>query len=249
MRLLFDPAVIEKPAAAPVVDAPAKVVAPAAAPAPVVPAAPAPAPASAAAAVPAAPAAPAWNAPKPAEPVAAVPDPAKPAAPAPAAPVKEPEKFDLKVPDGVKMEPAALEGYKNLSKELGLTSEQTQKLLDRDLQAQKTSRESLTQQIQKQDADWAGEIRTKQGEKYAEFEATVSRAFDYGDPDGSFRKALGEAGLLNNPRLIGFVERFGSLFKEDKIPSGATGAPKGGKDNRPLHERLIDEFKKLNKAK
>ncbi len=184
-----------------------------------------------------------WSAPA-AKPAEAVADPAKPAD---GVKPTEPEKFDLKLPDGVAMEPAALEGYKALGKDLGLTSKQTQALLDRDLAAQKASQEGVMKQIQAQDATWLGQLRSTWGDKFAERSATVSRAYDYADPTGAFRKKLEAAGLLNNPDLVEVVERFGNLFKEDKIPSGATGVPRE-KDNRPQQERLADEFRKLNKA-
>lgn len=256
MRYLLDPAVIDKPAGAPPaaaapatpapVAAPAATVAAPAASAPPAAAAPAAAPAApAAGADPAAPAAPSWSAPKAAAPAAA--DPAKKPDPAAPAPKKEPENFEIKAPDGVTLDSAALEGYKNLAKELGLTSEQAQKFIKRDLEVQKASHEAIQKQIADQSTAWLGELRTKFGDKFAEREATISRAFDYGDPTGKFREKLKAAGLLYNPDLAEFVESFGNLFKEDKAPTGGTSIPKA-KDNRPQHERLRDAFKELNKA-
>ena len=249
MKLLLDPAtgvvggagsagtaVVEPPkvAPAPVVAAPpapvAAVPAPAA-PAPVV----TPAPATVTASTSVVATAP-WSKPaeKPADPVAPATDPA-------AVPAKT-EEFTLKAPEGVTIEPAVQEGYKTLSKDLGLTSAQTQKLYDRDIQAQQAAQKDAVVGLQKQDATWLGELQAKWGPNFQERSITVSRAYDFADPTGEFRAKLGRAGLLNNPDLVGIFEKFGELFKEDRIPSGATGIPKA-KDNRPQQERLTEAFR------
>src|SRR6185436_703624 len=125
---------------------------------------------SATSSVPASPAAstpaalpPAASAPaKPAEPAKApwlaAPDPAaaaaKPAEPAAAAAAKPDEKFNLKVPDGFKLEAAGLDAFEAQMKALGVTADQAQKPLTRDLEAQKAADEAVLAQITKQDADW-----------------------------------------------------------------------------------------------
>lgn len=244
MRLLLDPVVTEPVAAPPVATAPVVTPITQAAPAAVVtPAAIVPAPTVVPAAAPAtktdstsATATAPWS--KPAEKAVAQ---ATPAATPATVPAKT-EEFNLKAPEGVTLEPAVLEGYKTLSKDLGLTSEQAQKLYDRDFAAQQTAQKEAVLGLQKQDAVWAGELQTKWGPNYKERSIMVSRAYDYADPTGEFREKLSRAGLINSPDLTEFVEKFGELFKEDRIPSGATGIPKP-KDNRPQQERLAEAFK------
>ncbi len=253
-RLLLDPAVtmvgggggsataVVEPAKPAVVAAPPPAAAQPAPPATVV----APAPTVTAGTEPATAATAAWATPAKKDDAKVVAEPAKPAATDPAKPVV-PTEFTLKAPEGVKLEPAVLEGYKTLSKDLGLTSEQAQKLYERDLAAAQVAHKEGVASLQQQDAAWFGELQTKWGDKFKERAVTVSRAYDYADPDGSFRASLKQAGLLNNPRLTEFVEKFGALFKEDNTAVGTTAVPKA-KDTRPQHVRLAEEFEKLNKS-
>lgn len=235
LRLLLDPAVADiKPAGAPASPV-------AASPTPAAPpAAPAPATKTESA-----------STPIPAEPAKASPwmEPAAKAKEEPKAEEpkketpKEPEKFDLKVPDGFTMEAAAKAKFESSMQELGLDAKQAQKLLDKQLADQKASHEETITLLKKQDADGVKALQTAWGTKFAERSETVKRAFDYADPDGSFRKLLADSYLANNKPLIEFVEKFGALMKEDSISAGPSSA-KPAKDNRPLQERTQAEFKK-----
>jgi len=177
------------------------------------------------------------------------PEKAAAATPAAAPDKKEPEKFDLKVPEGASMDAAALAKFESSMKELGFDAKQAQKILERDLAAQKASHEETLTLLKKQDADGVKALQTEWGTKFAEKSETVKRAFDYADPDGSFRKKLADSYLANNRDLIRFVEKFGDLMKEDSIAAGPNAA-KVGKDNRPLPERSQEAFREwLKKGK
>ncbi len=178
--------------------------------------------------------------------------PADPAAKAPAAePVKEAakdapkaeDKYSLKVPEGASMEAAALEKYGAEMKALGLSQEHAQKLLDRDLSSQKAQHEAVVKQLTEQDAQWAKAYQAKCGEKYTEQGEMLKRVFDYGDPDGSFRKSLEDMKLAHSPQLLAFMERYIPLFREPSLkqPSrAATSEP----DNRTPQERLVAKYEK-----
>lgn len=246
MRILLDPAVSATGAATGGAGGPAS-------PSPAPAATPSPAPVTATSAAPAVlekkePAAPAEGSAKGSakSPWLETAKPADPAAKAPQAePAKEPakadEKYSLKVPEGMSMEAAALEKYGAEKKALGLSQEQTQKLLEHDLASQKAQHEGLVKQVHEQDAKWAEEYKAKCGEKYVENAEMIKRVFDYGDSDGSFRKSLGDMGLGNAPQLLAFVEKFIPLFREPslKAPSRAvTSEP----DNRTPQERLTAKY-------
>jgi hypothetical protein len=235
MRLLLDPAVADKPAGAPVSPV-------AASPTPAAPpAAPAPATKTESASTPTVAAEGAKPSPWLAVPEPKAEDKREPAQKAEPDKKPEPEKFDLKVPEGAAMDAAALAKFESSMKELGLDAKQAQKILERDLAAQKASHEETLTLLKKQDADGVKALQTAWGTKFAERSETVKRAFDYADPDGSFRKKLGDSYLANNPDLISFVEKFGQLMKEDSIAAGPNAA-RAGKDNRPLPERSKDAF-------
>jgi hypothetical protein len=210
------------------------------------PVAPAATPAPAVAA-PASPAAPAAKAPEKgawlgeAKPAAAAgADPAK--APAADAPAKQPDKFDLKVPEGHAMEAAALEAFEARMKALGVSQEQAQKLLVEDLTAQKASHEALLSQLDKQDTDWLGELKTAWGDKFAENGEKLKRVYDYIDPQGELRKGLEAMKLAHNPVLNKALAKLIPLFEEPKLkPPSAAGVQE--RDNRTPQERLAASFR------
>jgi len=196
------------------------------------------APAAAAAAAPAkAPEKAAWLA--DGKPAAAA-EPAKPAAAA--ADAKQPEKLKVTVPEGFKMEAAALEAFEADMSALGVTSEQAQKLLAKNLQAEKASHEALLSQLDKQDADWLGELKGAWGEKFAENGEKLKRVYDYIDPQGDLRKGLEAMKLAHNPVLNKALAKLIPLFEEPKLkPPSAAGVPE--KDTRTPMERLSAQFR------
>lgn len=169
-----------------------------------------------------------------------------PAKPEPEKKATEPEKFDLKVPEGFTMEAAAKAKFESSMKELGLDAKQAQKLLEKHLSDQKASHEETISYLKQRSQTDAKELESEWGTKYAEKSERVKRAFDYADPDRSFRKELEAAYLGNNKRLIKFVEKFADLLGEDSIATGPNAA-KAGKDNRPLQERSRDAFSEFLK--
>ncbi len=178
---------------------------------------------------------------KPAVPAA---DPAKPAATeaAKAAPAAD-VKFDLKAPEGVTMEAAALEKFGAEMKALGLSQEQAQKLLVRDHEASQASRTAVMTQLEGLDKANLAKLQQRWGEKFPEMSEKVKRVFDYADPKGNLRKEVEAMKMAHAPELIEFVERFVPLFEDPslKAPSAAGVTEK---DTRPLNERLKDDYRK-----
>ena len=200
--------------------------------APVVAAAPAvstaasPAVVVAPAADPAAPVA-TWSAPpaldKDGKPVVSAADPAKPAEAA------KPEALKLKLPDGSAMDAAALERYQAEASALGLTEKQAQALLDRDHQQSVASQKAQVEALKAQDKIWLSDLQKDPafgGPKFAENAEMAKRAFDFADPDGSFRKDLELSGLSNYPRLVKFAAAFGRTMREDNLHAPTGAVPK-----------------------
>lgn len=238
MRLLFDPAVADKPTGG------------AATPA-VLPAGTAPP--AAAVAAPAAPAKAAWMEPpkegaKPVEPVGKV-DPAAVVKPVvtdaakPVDPAAPPVKFELKAPDGATIEAAALEKFGAEMQSYGLTQEQAQKLLVRDHEAQKAATDGYMKTLDGLDQTNLKALQTRWGDKFPEMSEKVKRVFDYADPKGTLRKAAEGLKMAHAPELIEFVERFVPLFEEPSLKSPST-AGVTEKDTRPLNEQLVDKYRK-----
>lgn len=236
MRLLMDPAVVEKPAGA---TAPA-----AAAPAPATPAAP-PATATppkvetASAAVEAAPWAP------PAEGKAA-----EPAKAAESNDKKEPEKYSLKAPDGSSMDAKALETFGAQMQQLGVTQDQAQKLLEARHAEQKAAEADGWKAIRAQDQKWLSELQQDKEYGLANFGKNAERtkrAFDFIDPDGSMRREMADIGVSNWPKLMKGLAKFGARMEEDNLHTGANGVP-AEKDKRSTNQKLIDSYRQQNQV-
>lgn len=137
--------------------------------------------------------------------------PKEPAAPAP-------QKFELKAPEGTSVDSAALEKFGTEMKALGFSQEQAQKLLERDLTAQKTRTQAEGDFMKAKDQEWLGEVKGTWGTaKFAENSEHAKRGFDFLDPDGTMRKDMERAGLAHWPKMVYAAERLGRAIGEDKI--------------------------------
>ena len=187
---------------------------------------------------------------------------AAPPAPAPAVPPKAgeatppapaiPETFeksDLKTPEGQSVDPAAVDEIVAFSKAQGLSKQQAQAILDRDVKGKgeflKVEQARVQEELHKQNAAWLGDLQKDKdfgGPKFGENAELAKRAMDFGDPTGEFRKELDAAGLSHYPRLVKFAAKFGALLKEDSlaVPPNVT-APK---DERSLEDKLYPTMAK-----
>lgn len=206
---------------------------PASAAAPAAPVAPA-APAAPAAPVVAAPAAPApAAAPSPilgADPKA--PDPANPdPAKADAAAKVIPEKYELKAPEGITLDAAVLDVFTPVFKELGLTQEQAQKLVDTQgaltAKAVEEANKKMGDDIAAETAAWAKACREDKEYGGANFETNAkiaNQAYSVFAPEGSaLRKELTQSGYANHPEFVRLFWTIGQKLGESTAP--ANGAP------------------------
>lgn len=190
------PAAPAAPAAAPTAEPPAAT-----------PAAPAPSAAPAPAATPAPSAAPA----------------ATPAAPAASPAPAVPEAYaDFTVPEGVPVNPEAMTGFKALAKELNLTQENAQKLVDFNAQFE-VARAAQVQETLKQWGESAKADKEFGGDKFDENLAIAAKARDaFATPE--FVKFLDETKLGSHPEMLRAFFRIGQRLSEDSFVQGRGGA-------------------------
>jgi hypothetical protein len=148
----------------------------------------------------------------------------------PAKPVV-PEKYDLKVPEGVKLEPAVLERTAATAKALGLTQEQAQKLLDHDASVIKTIAESQAQAFEQRKAGWLEDVRNAKDIGGDAFESNANVAKRFMDKWGTdtLRTELNATGFGNHPEVVRFVLKLAKAMGEDKFDVGGqthSGEPK-----------------------
>jgi len=155
----------------------------------------------------------------------------------PAAPVV-PEKYELKAPEGVKLDAAQLEAYAAEAKGLGLTQDQAQKLVDRDAKrdaanfaANTTAYEQASAaKIKKlSETSWLAELQADKevgGEKFTESAETAKRFIaKFGSQ--KLKDFFNSTGFGNEPELFRAFVKAGKAMKDDVIispPGPATGA-------------------------
>ncbi len=137
-----------------------------------------------------------------------------------------PDKYELKMPEGMELDSAMLEQATPLFKELKLTGEQAQKLSD--LYANKVA----TGRKEQLDAwngildGWRESAKSDPeigGAKFGENVGTAKAALDkFGTPE--LKKALDDYGMGNHPEMIRLLARVGKALSEDRLVDGKSGA-------------------------
>lgn len=214
---------------------------PAAAAAPAAGAPPAAAPAAAPAAKPAEGAPAAKPGDKPAADPAAAPKTilgGEPSAPAKDAPKGAPEKYtDFTLPEGLKFEPKLLEAFHGIGKELGLSQEGAQKIVDLQAQSVKAEIEARLDSFNKQTAAWGEESKKAFGTDFEKQFGLAAKAVErFGDAD--LKTLLRETGLGNHPAIIKAFNKIGALMSEDQPVDGR----RAGGEAKTTAELMFDKM-------
>lgn len=154
----------------------------------------------------------------------------------PVAPVV-PESYTFVLGDGVTLDAAAQDLAVPIFKELALSQDQAQKVVDGYQKITALMDQRSAQAHQDQVAQWQADGRADKAYGGAQYEKTVSEAqalvARYGDPE--LKTFLADTGLGNHPGLLRLLANIGKHFSEAPIiPAG--GNPGGGK--RPLEDLL-----------
>ncbi|HFT7639849.1 TPA: peptidase [Citrobacter freundii] len=142
-----------------------------------------------------------------------------------------PEKYEFKVGEGQELDTAALEQFEPIARELNLTNEQAQKMVD--LYGTK-----IMPMVQKQQAEswqktteqWAADVKADKeigGDKLTANLSAAQRALEqFGDQE--LKEYLDSTGLGNHPALVKAFIKVGKAMSEDKVVTG--GHESGGSD-------------------
>jgi|JI6StandDraft_1071083.scaffolds.fasta_scaffold01468_12 hypothetical protein len=202
---------------------------------PPAPAAPAP-PAAAPVAAPVAAPAPLAGAPAPtAAPVpasaAAAPAPAAP--PAVAAPPAAPESYTFTAPEGHELDSATADAFAGVAKELGLTQDAAQKVVDK-MAPHLAQRQA--EQIKAVHEQWREQSTADKefgGDKLAENLGLAKKAMDtFASPE--LKALMNQTGLGNHPEVIRMFVKAGKAISEDSFVAGKAAPPASG-DARRLY--------------
>lgn len=130
---------------------------------------------------------------------------------------------DFAMPEGVTVDSALLSEATPLFKELGLTQEQAQKLVDFQAKQVQASSQSQVDAFNQLMNDWQEQSRNDKefgGDAFDENIAVARSAIDkFGTPE--LKQLLEEHGVGNHPEVIRFMVKVGKLTAED-VPGGTT---------------------------
>ena len=140
-----------------------------------------------------------------------------------------PEKYEFASPEGVQLDPKSVEVFSEVAKELNLSQEAAQKVIDKVGPAMAARQAEALAQAR---ADWTEGAKSDKeygGDKLPENLAVAKKALDqFGTPE--LRTLLNESGLGNHPEVIRVFYRAGKAISEDEFVPGGAGRPTGSKD-------------------
>ena len=141
-----------------------------------------------------------------------------------------PEKYEFKAPEGLDFDAELIANYSEIAKELNLSQDAAQKILDK---MSPVVEQRRLQQIEQVRTEWADASRNDKefgGEKLPENLAVAKKALDqFGTPE--LRTLLNTSGLGNHPDVIRFMYRAGKAISEDRYVGGDIG--RGGGKSQP----------------
>lgn len=158
---------------------------------------------------------------------------AQPQAPAaapdqPAAqPQGAPEKYDFSLPEGYQADPAVMDKFQGIARELNLTQEQAQKLVALDAERLAASGEAQKAQFAQQVEAWVGELKNDQTFGGANFDGNVKVAqkamADFGTPE--LKQMLETSGLGSHPEVVRLFHRIGQQLGEGAVHRTTSDVP------------------------
>ena len=152
-------------------------------------------------------------------------------------PAGAPETYEaFTVPEGTTLDAAAVEAFTTEARELNLTQDQAQKLVDLHAQQAQGWLQGLYDAHARQRADWVAAAKadseiggTDHTDKVAVAKDALAR---FGTPELS--QALEESGLGSHPEVVRFFHRVGKAVADDAVVLPATsGGPRSPRSLYP----------------
>lgn len=133
-----------------------------------------------------------------------------------------PEKYDFKAGEGIEIDTDAMAEFEPVARELNLTNEQAQKLVDVYPKILAGVQQRQTEAWQAQTEQWAADVKADKevgGDKLTANLSAAQRALDqFGTPE--LREYLDGTGLGNHPELVKAFIKVGKAMSEDGVITG-----------------------------
>lgn len=133
-----------------------------------------------------------------------------------------PDKYEFTAPEGSEFDPGVIEAFSSAARELNLTQDQAQSILDKVAPVIQSQQESRIAQVQ---AEWLESARVDSefgGQNLEQNMAVAKKAMDaFATP--ALRDLLNSSGLGNHPEVIRVFYRAGKVISEDVFVSRSQG--------------------------
>ncbi|MEP8736163.1 peptidase [Enterobacter hormaechei] len=134
-----------------------------------------------------------------------------------------PEKYEFTAGEGVELDTEALKDFEPVARDLNLTNEQAQKLVDAYPKILAGVQQRQAEAWQKQTEGWAETVKADKeigGDKLtANLSAAQSALDQFGTPD--LKEYLNATGLGNHPELVKTFVKIGKAMSEDGMVDGS----------------------------
>lgn len=162
-----------------------------------------------------------------------------------------PEKYEaFKLPDGVKLEDAQIADLQATAKDLNLTQDQAQKLVDRELKLRSDVGAAAQTEFRATIAKWADDARADKdigGDKLAPTLASAKRGLEAVATNAKLpelKAMLDATGFGNHPAVIKMFQYVDSLTGQDSKHLAGTVRPAGGNDEAAVAARMYPTMQK-----
>ncbi|HBX5872685.1 TPA: peptidase [Klebsiella pneumoniae] len=133
-----------------------------------------------------------------------------------------PEKYEFQAGEGVELDVEALKDFEPVARELNLTNEQAQKLVDAYPKILAGVQQRQAEAWQAQTEQWAADVKADKeigGDKLTANLGVAQRALDtFGTP--ALKEYLNGTGLGNHPELVKAFVKVGKAMSEDGVVTG-----------------------------
>ncbi|HEC0300766.1 peptidase [Citrobacter freundii] len=134
-----------------------------------------------------------------------------------------PEKYEFQAGEGVELDAEALKDFEPVARDLNLTNEQAQKLVDAYPKILAGVQQRQAEAWQKQTEGWAETVKADKeigGDKLTANLSAAQRALDqFGTPE--LKEYLSATGLGNHPDLVKAFVKIGKAMSEDGMVDGS----------------------------
>jgi len=133
--------------------------------------------------------------------------------------------YDFKMPDGVELDAASADEFKAIAKELNLSKDAAQKVVDLAAKREQARAEAFAKQVE----DWANQVQRDPELGKPETLAAARKVVDtFGDDET--KSLLNSTGMGNHPALVRFMVKVSKAISEDKFVAGRDNGEPTKKD-------------------